>query len=74
MLVVTYSEARQNFAKVLDRTKSDGAVIITRADGSRFKIVQENQDDEKSPFDGIESLSRLPAGAVAEALKESRER
>lgn len=72
MLVMTYSEARQNFAKVLDRTKSDGAVIITRADGSRFKIVPET--DETSPFEGIESLHRLPSGAVAEALKESRER
>ena len=49
MLVVTYSEARQNFALVLDTSKKDGAVVVKRADGSSFRITPEIE--KKSPFD-----------------------
>ena len=41
MLVMTYSDARQNFASVLDKSETDGAVLVKRADGSLFRISPE---------------------------------
>ena len=57
--IYTYSEARQNFATVLDRAAQDGEVRIKRRDGSVF-IIQPDPKT-KSPLDvpGIPlSLSR----------------
>ena len=38
MKVYTFSEARQNFASVLESAQKDGAVRITRRDGRAFTI------------------------------------
>ena len=48
MLVMTYSDARQNFASVLDKSEADGAVLVKRADGSLFRISPEQKG--QSPF------------------------
>ncbi|NLN31956.1 MAG: type II toxin-antitoxin system Phd/YefM family antitoxin [Bacteroidales bacterium] len=66
MLVVTYSEARQTLASVLDRAKKDGGVIIKRADGTSFRVVPEL--DRTSPFDGVASPIRLEEGLLEETL------
>ncbi len=71
MLVVTYSEARQNFASVLDKSKNDGAVLIKRADGSVFRISPEVS--ESSPFAGIKTLFDIRHDDIMQSLKESRE-
>ena len=71
MLVVTYSEARQNFASVLDKSKNDGAVLIKRADGSVFRISPEVS--ESSPFAGIKTLFDIKHDDIMQSLKESRE-
>lgn len=71
MLVMTYSEARQNFASVLDRSASDGAVFVKRVDGSLFRISPE--ENTKSPFDGIKTLFDLRHSDIMQALKETRE-
>ena len=39
MIVVTYSEARQNLAKILNTAKKEGKVLIRRADGSEYYIT-----------------------------------
>ena len=39
MLVMTYSQARQNFSSFLDSAKENGMAFITRSDGSKFKVV-----------------------------------
>ena len=70
MLVVTYSEARQNFASVLDKSKNDGAVLIKRADGSVFRISPEVS--ELSPFAGIKTLFDIRHDDIMQSLKESR--
>ena len=70
MLVMTFSEARQNFATALDKSKRDGAVIIKRADGSFFKITPEVR---KSPFDGVKTLKDINKDAIFLALRETRE-
>ena len=71
MLVVTYSEARQNFASVLDKSKNDGAVLIKRADGSVFRISPEVS--ESSPFAGIKTLFDIRHDDIMQSLRESRE-
>ena len=71
MLVVTYSEARQNFASVLDKSKNDGAVLIKRADGSVFRISPEVS--ESSPFAGIKTLFDIRHEDIMQSLRESRE-
>ena len=70
MLVMTFSEARQNFATALDSSKRDGAVIIKRADGSVFKITPEIP---KSPFEGIKTLADIKKEEIFLALRETRE-
>lgn len=71
MLVVTYSEARQNFASILDKSKNDGAVLIKRADGSVFRISPEVS--ESSPFAGIKTLFDIRHEDIMQSLRESRE-
>ena len=71
MLVVTYSEARQNFASVLDKSKNDGAVLVKRADGSVFRISPELENT--SPFAGIKTLFDFKHDDILQTLRESRE-
>lgn len=71
MLVVTYSEARQNFASVLDTSKKDGVVVVKRADGSSFRITPEI--GKKSPFTGIKTLANIKQEEILSALRETRE-
>lgn len=48
---MTYSQARQNLSALLDSVKENGIAYITRADGSKFKIVSaEIPSESKSPF------------------------
>lgn len=68
---MTYSDARQNFASVLDKSESDGAVLVKRADGSLFRISPEQKG--QSPFEGIKTLFDLQQNDIMQALKESRE-
>ena len=71
MLVVTYSEARQNFASILDKSKNDGAVLVKRADGSVFRISSEVS--ESSPFAGIKTLLDIRHDDIMQSLKKTRE-
>ena len=71
MLVMTYSDARQNFASVLDKSETDGAVLVKRADSSLFRISPEVKG--KSPFDGIKTLFDLKHSDIMQSLLEARE-
>ena len=68
---MTYSEARQNFATVLDKSKTDGAVLVKRSDGSMFRITPEKSNT--SPFQGIKTLFDLQHSDIMQALRETRE-
>ena len=68
MLVVTYSEARQNFASILDKAKIEGSVLVKRADGSVFRITPEGGGE--SPFAGVKTLFNLKQDDIQNALKE----
>src|SRR5689334_19031428 len=45
----TFSEARQNFAAILEQARRDGAVRIQRRDGQSFVLIPEQQNT--SPLD-----------------------
>ena len=68
---MTYSEARQNFATALEKSKKDGGVLVTRSDGSCFKITPE--ENYTSPFENIKTLANIKKEILLEILRESRE-
>ena len=72
MRVFNYSEARQNFASILNMaTKED--VIITKKDGSRFKIVPLSKNESKSPFDVHGIKSKVTTKDILDVIRETRE-
>ena len=72
MKVYTFSEARQNFATVLENAQKEGAVRITHRDGRTFTIqpVQES----KSPLEVKGVKLKLNRNEIVAAVRESRER
>jgi antitoxin (DNA-binding transcriptional repressor) of toxin-antitoxin stability system len=73
MKTYTYSEARENFATVLEETERDGAVEIRRRDGAVFRLSPAPKSSS-SPLDvpGVK-LSVKTQDLVA-AVREGRER
>ena len=67
----TYSEARQQFAAVLDEARRAGRVQIRRRDGQLF--VLEPATQERSPLDVPGVDAGLAAGESAAWLGEERE-
>ncbi|MFC1485193.1 type II toxin-antitoxin system Phd/YefM family antitoxin [bacterium] len=72
MVVFTYSQARQNFSRVLELAKEDGEVIIRRSDGSIFSIHSEKAI--KSPLDVKGIKSKITTKEIIAFIRESRER
>ena len=59
MTIYTYSEARQNFASVLDKANKVGEVLIKRKDGTIFVIKPVTKNDSPLDVPGIDiNLSR----------------
>jgi len=72
MTVYTYSEARQNFASVLDKAGKIGEVLIKRKDGTIFVIKPIPKNDSPLDVKGIDlNLSR---NEIVELLHEVRQR
>ncbi|MEI7749243.1 MAG: type II toxin-antitoxin system Phd/YefM family antitoxin [Chlorobiaceae bacterium] len=72
MIVYTYSEARQNFASVLDKAGKVGEVLIKRKDGTIFVIKPITINDSPLDVKGIDlNLSR---NEIVELLHEVRQR
>ena len=70
MNVYTYSEARRNFATLLDKAAQEGQVRVKRKDGRIFVITLETNTD--SPLD-VEGLDLgLTASEILEAIQERR--
>jgi PHD/YefM family antitoxin component YafN of YafNO toxin-antitoxin module len=68
----TYSEARQKLAKLLDKAKKEGSVLIKRRDGSVFELRPVN--GKKSPLDVKGVDLGLNSKEISEILREIRER
>ena len=76
MKVYNYSQARQNFATVLNTALKED-VIIARKDGSKFKLVSmpDNRKKAKSPLEGIKGVkTNISMDEIVSAIRESRER
>lgn len=72
MTIYTYSEARQNFASVLDKANKVGEVLIKRKDGTIFVIKPVTKNDSPLDVPGIDiSLSREE---IVDLLHEVRQR
>lgn len=54
MRVYTYSEARQNFASVLETAQKDGAVRIRRKDGRSFVVQPESSGASPLDVEGVD--------------------
>ena len=72
MKLYTYSDARQQFASVLDTASREGKVLIRKRDGSLFALVPEPK--AKSPFDidGVET--EVATSEIIATLREERRR
>jgi len=72
VMVYTFSQARQQFASVLERARCEGAVRVKRRDGQVFVIQPERA--QRSPLDvpGIES--DLSSKEIVDIVREMRQR
>lgn len=72
MTTYTFSEARQNFASILEKAKMEGRVLIKRKDGSLF-VIQPVAKKE-SPLD-VEGITLgLTSSEIVDIVREVRER
>jgi len=69
----TYSEARGNFATVLDEAERDGAVEIRRRDGTVFRILPLRKS-KASPLDVKGVKLEMSAAELVAIVREGRER
>ncbi len=69
----TYSEARGNFATVLDEAERDGAVEIRRRDGTVFRLLPARKLNE-SPLDVKGAKTGVSTAEMVAIVREGRER
>ena len=73
MKIFTYSQARQNFATVLDLARREGAVMIKRKDGSIFKLSPTARNNA-SPFDVRSIKTKATTADIISSVRDSRQR
>ena len=73
MKAYTYSEARENFASVLEEAERDGAVEIGRRDGAIFRISPARRS-KASPLDVKGVKLGVQTDDLIAAVREGRER
>lgn len=71
MEVYTFSEARGNFATVLDNAKKQGSVRIRRRDGQSFIITPEKHKNSPLDVEGIKL--NLSSDEIVDFIREGRE-
>jgi antitoxin Phd len=72
MNIYSYSEARQKLAKLLDKAKAEGKVLIKRRDGSTFEL--RSITGKKSPLDVKGVDVKLEKKEILDILREIRSR
>ncbi|MFZ1388368.1 MAG: type II toxin-antitoxin system Phd/YefM family antitoxin [Thiolinea sp.] len=72
MQTYTFSEARQNFAAVLDKAQKDGTVRIRRRDGRVFILTP--APVQKSPLDIKGIQLNIQRDELVDLVKVGRER
>ena len=72
MTTYTFSEARQNFASILEKAKLEGRVLIKRKDGSLFAIQPVVKKESALDVEGIHL--GLTSSEIVNIIREVRER
>lgn len=72
MTTFTFSEARQKFATVLEKAKSEGKVLVKRKDGTVFMIQPIPKSDSPLDVDGVDL--GMTADEIVEIVREIRKR
>jgi PHD/YefM family antitoxin component YafN of YafNO toxin-antitoxin module len=72
MTIYTFSEARQKFASVLEKARSEGKVLIKRKDGSVFIIQPVSNMESPLNVKGIDL--GLSASEIVDIVREVRKR
>ncbi len=72
MRVYTYSEARQNFASLLEIAQRDGAVRIRRKDGRAFVLQPESSAVSPLDVEGVDI--GVTSAEIVAMIREGRER
>ena len=68
----SFTEARQNFASILDEAKREGVVCIKKRDGEAFYIKPATS--KKSPLD-VEGVDiGISSSEIIDIVREGRER
>jgi hypothetical protein len=68
----TFSEARQNFAAVLEQARRDGAVRIQRRDGQSFVLTPEPQKASPLDIPGITPRIPITRDDILQSVHEGR--
>jgi hypothetical protein len=72
MKIYTYSNARENFSRVLDEAREKGEIYIKRKDGTTFVVKPYRM--KASPLDVSGVDLNLSKDEILQYLRESRER
>jgi hypothetical protein len=72
MQIYTYSEARQQFARVLQQAESTGKVLIRRKDGRTFALIPEQI--LSSPLDVPSVKADISTQEIVAVIRKGRER
>ena len=72
MTTFTFSEARQRFAAVLEKAKSEGRVLVKRKDGTVFMIQPVERPESPLDVEGVNL--RLTAEEIVGMVREIRKR
>lgn len=72
MKVYTFSEARQNFASVLESASREGAVRVNRRDGRAFTIQPVREPPSPLAVKGVNL--KLRRTDIVTAVRDGRER
>jgi hypothetical protein len=70
----TFSEARQNFAAILEQARRDGAVRIQRRDGQSFVLQPESRTASPLDIPGITPRRGITREDILQSVQESRRR
>lgn len=72
MIVYTYSEARQNFASILEQARKVGEVLIKRKDGTVFVIKPIAKNDFPLDVKGVDL--KMSRDEIVDVVREIRQR
>jgi hypothetical protein len=72
MTVFTYTNARQNFAALLNLASKNGEVLIKKQDGSLFSLKPTNR--KRSPLDVKGVSTKITTDEIVDIVRESRVR